>query len=793
MKMKKSILLYLVICLSLSCQSQTSPRLVGLSANNAFQYIGGDTTITIYCQEATYTPRSATMVETPDGKLYGTGVSSSNGGIVEYDYPTNSIRLLTVNFGPVTGENPFAPLLLASNGLLYGTTFSGGANNGGTIFSYVPGSNTITKLADLDSNASPYGAMIQASDSNLYGMTQYDGINSSGTIYRYNISTGTYSVLYDLPTPSAPEGALLEIGTDTLYGLTSGAGSLSLKPTIFRFVVATGSYTVLDSLPVFCQPKGALIRATDDNLYGLGSYAGLYNKGLMFRYNLATGILDTLHNFGSGTDGATPQGELYQASNGMLYGITSSGGVNTGYGTIFQYNISTSTYSVDVNLNAPVLAAYYGHLIEYKVLPVRRAPVSVAVCPGYSATFISADTSLTATIQWQVSSDGGLTYFYLSGASDTIFSFIPSPLQTGYLYRAIFTHNGVNDTSVSAEVTVWPQDTTSVNESICYGQSLTIFGNSYDTSGVYYLPYYTSIHGCDSTVKINLTVYPLASHTISASICLGQSYTFGTNSYFSPGTYYDTLVGQAVNGCDSIVTLVLTVYPAATGATIQAICPGNSYTLGTNTYTTSGIYTDTLTGAAMYGCDSIVTIDLYVLDTTTAYFYLQPSDSAHVWFIINQSFGTGLSYVWHWGDSTSSAGDTASHTYASAGYYNICVTVTDSAGCSANYCDTNVYLYKNQSGQMVYVEVLPQYPAGINTINAENLNISYYAGSVHFSEALQAPTQLKLYDLSGRVVMEQNNFGGNSWNINSDIAQGVYVLQLQNGNYNLSKKLMILQ
>jgi hypothetical protein len=64
---------------------------------------------------------------------------------------------------------------------------------------------------------------------------------------------------------------------------------------------------------------------------------------------------------------------------------------------------------------------------------------------------------------------------------------------------------------------------------------------------------------------------------------------------------------------------------------------------------------------------------------------------------------------------------------------------------------------------------------------------------VHFSEALQAPTQLKLYDLSGRVVMEQNNFGGNSWNINSDIAQGVYVLQLQNGNYNLSKKLMILQ
>ena len=94
---------------------------------------------------------------------------------------------------------------------------------------------------------------------------------------------------------------------------------------------------------------------------------------------------------------------------------------------------------------------------------------------------------------------------------------------------------------------------------------------------------------------------------------------------------------------------------------------------------------------------------------------------------------------------------------------------------------------------MVYVDVLPQYPAGINTVNTENLNLNYYGGAVHFSEALLAPTQLKLYDLSGRVVMEQNNFSGNVWNINSDIAQGVYVIHLQNGSYSLSKKLMIMQ
>jgi hypothetical protein len=281
--------------------------------------------------------------------------------------------------------------------------------------------------------------------------------------------------------------------------------------------------------------------------------------------------------------------------------------------------------------------------------------------------------------------------------------------------------------------------------------------------------------------------------TISQNICQGSSYNFNGNNLSSAGTFNDTLIGMAVHGCDSIVTLVLSVYPVATGSTIQAICPGSSYTLGSNTYTSSGVYSDTLSGATINGCDSIVTLDLFVLDSTTAYFSLQPSDTPHVWFIILPNVGNNITYSWNWGDSTTSAGDTVSHTYASAGYYNICLTVTDSAGCSANYCDTSVYLYKDQSGQMVYVRVVPQYPAGINTINTESLNMSYYAGAVHFSEVLQAPTQLKLYDLSGRVVMEQDNFAGNVWNIQSDIAQGVYVIHLQNGNHSLSKKLMIMQ
>jgi uncharacterized repeat protein (TIGR03803 family) len=781
------------------------------------------------------------MVETPDGKLYGTGVNSNYGGIMEYDYPTNTITN-SIFFN--TGLVPIAPLMLATDGKLYGTTFDGGTTNGGILFSYTPGSDSTITLVNLDSNANPYSALIQAADGNLYGMTMDDGPYSSGTIYRYNISTGTYTVLYNLPQGAAPEGPLLEIGADTLLGVTNSSLP-NYRPVIFRYIISTGVFTALDSLPQASETKGGLMQATDGKFYGLASNGGLYSKGFLFRYDMSAGIIDTLHNFGSGTDGRIPEGELYQASDGMLYGITSQGGTD-GQGTIFRYNIAASTYTLTVNMISPILAAYYGHLIEYKVPPIRRHPASVSICAGQAVSFISVDTSLTATAEWQVSTDSGQTYTTIAGATDTLYSFTAVTSQSGNLYRAIFTYSGQSDTSMPATIVVWPVDTTYVSESICNGQSVTIGYSQYTTPGIHITTLYSATHGCDSIVELNLTIYPQAADTITAatcadvgyilssyfydqtgtytdtlagasvygcdslitlhltvypvsgdtitaSICAGQSYTFGTNIYTSSGTYTDILPIQSINGCDSIQTLSLTVYPPATSSTIQAICPGSSYTLGTNTYTASGVYTDTLAGAAAYGCDSVITLYLLVLDSTTAYFSIQPSDTPHVWYIILPNAGNNITYTWTWGDSTSSIGDTVSHTYASAGYYNICVTVTDSAGCSANYCDTSVYLYKDQSGQMVYVEVLPQYPAGINTVNTENLNINYYRGAVHFSETLQAPTQLKLYDLSGRVVMEQNNFSGNVWNINSVIAQGVYVIQLQNGNYSLAKKLMILQ
>ena len=98
--------------------------------------------------------------------------------------------------------------------------------------------------------------------------------------------------------------------------------------------------------------------------------------------------------------------------------------------------------------------------------------------------------------------------------------------------------------------------------------------------------------------------------TINYTVCNGLSVTVGFNTYNSTGIYTDILL--AANGCDSIVTTNLTVLSISAGSSLnnQTICMGDSIMVANNTYFTTGTYYDTLT--ANNSCDSIVTTHLIV-------------------------------------------------------------------------------------------------------------------------------------------------------------------------------------
>jgi hypothetical protein len=93
---------------------------------------------------------------------------------------------------------------------------------------------------------------------------------------------------------------------------------------------------------------------------------------------------------------------------------------------------------------------------------------------------------------------------------------------------------------------------------------------------------------------------------------------------------------------------------------------------------------------------------------------------------------------------------------------------------------------------MIQLNVV-QYATGIHDLTVHTPEMTYYAGAIHFSEAVEIPTVITIYDLSGRAVTEERRFTGSLWNVNADVAAGVYVVQVRNDNYSVSKKLMLIK
>jgi uncharacterized delta-60 repeat protein len=107
-----------------------------------------------------------------------------------------------------------------------------------------------------------------------------------------------------------------------------------------------------------------------------------------------------------------------------------------------------------------------------------------------------------------------------------------------------------------------------------------------------------------------------SSSTINPVAC--SSYTSpGGTTYSVSGTYSDIVPNAS--GCDSIITINLTIRQPSTFTQSFNECPGFSVTVGANTYDTTGVYTDVLTNAA--GCDSIVTTDLIIIPNPTVSAY----------------------------------------------------------------------------------------------------------------------------------------------------------------------------
>ena len=146
---------------------------------------------------------------------------------------------------------------------------------------------------------------------------------------------------------------------------------------------------------------------------------------------------------------------------------------------------------------------------------------------------------------------------------------------------------------------------------ICFGEEyLWIDDTFYYESGIYNTILYDEYDRDSIIATLYLTVLPEHNETIiKDTICYEDIYTWHGDTYYYSGEYSITL--EDIHGCDSIVSLHLTVLPEVE-ETIEyvTIFEGESYTWQGQIYTMDGVYTTTLQN--QYGCDSLVTLDLTV-------------------------------------------------------------------------------------------------------------------------------------------------------------------------------------
>jgi hypothetical protein len=253
-------------------------------------------------------------------------------------------------------------------------------------------------------------------------------------------------------------------------------------------------------------------------------------------------------------------------------------------------------------------------------------------------------------------------------------------------------------------------------------------GAIYNATGIYN-DTILNVNGCDSILTINLTILNPTTNTFSVTSC--GAYTAPSGMVYTvTGIYNDTILNA--NGCDSIITINLTV-PAPTASSINVTSCGAYTSPNGVIYTVSGIYNDTIPNA--FGCDSVITTNLTIpiLNTTV-------TETGNGQLISNQIGGT---YQWIDCDNGNSAivGETSNiFDYSSLLSGNFAVVISEGGCVDTSACLTVAMGAITETNSLNEFSIYPN-PTNDNFIVELN--------------KVDPTTTIELVDAQGRVVMKK--------------------------------------
>ena len=289
--------------------------------------------------------------------FYGTtgiGGANNKGTIFSFNPATNTLKVL-FSFNGTDGNQPGCKLLYASDSLFYGTTDFGGTHNMGVVFSFNWKTNIEAIVINYDSIngfINQDNELIQAKNGLLYGTSWAGGKHGAGIIYSYDIATGKDSVLYNYDTLTSGIGSYRSLWEDTtteiLYGVTEEGGKYG-GGVLNGFNTTTGKDSAYVSFKISTpyKPTSSLIHATNGLLYGMSQNGVIPDSGTIYTYDISTNTLNTVLQFGGIYGGFPNANGLLQLSDGMMYGTTWGGGSTiNNLGVLFSFDPTTNTEKI---------------------------------------------------------------------------------------------------------------------------------------------------------------------------------------------------------------------------------------------------------------------------------------------------------------------------------------------------------------------------------------------------------------------------------------------------------------
>ncbi len=168
------------------------------------------------------------LVRGSDGNFYGSaGGGTYDGGVIFKLTPSGTLTDLH-NFNRTDGLNANGGLVQGRDGNFYGTTSTGGAHGVGTIFQMTPGGrlNSIYSFTGGADGANPKAGVVQGSDGKFYGTTYIGGANNDGTVFSLPTPIFTTTSLTSAPNPSYPGQAVTMTATVTAQNGTTPTGTV---------------------------------------------------------------------------------------------------------------------------------------------------------------------------------------------------------------------------------------------------------------------------------------------------------------------------------------------------------------------------------------------------------------------------------------------------------------------------------------------------------------------------------------------------------------------------------------